>query len=351
MTRKQRKSVGVIGLGIIGSRAAAGLRAAGYSVFVWNRSPQPAPNFLGSPAEVARAAEIVQLFVADARAVFSMIEAMAEALTPEHIVICSATIGREATLEAAKMVEKTGAHFLDAPFTGSKGAAEKRQLVFYVGGDEPAFLRAKPVLEATSKAVVPIGKVGDAAVVKVVTNMIAAVSVQALSEALAIVKKSGLDGEVLAAALEHNACRSGTIEMKLPKMMSGDFEPHFSLKHMFKDVQLGVQMARAAGIESPAATVTAGVIYGAMNHGCADLDFASIFKTYDTVLDERAARIAAEPTSAPEPGALEVVSAIPRDAKAATDAGAEQAPMPAGGDEQFAKPFNRVKRNFFPEQK
>ncbi len=358
MVRNHRKNVGVIGLGIIGSRVAAGLRAAGFSVFVWNRTPQAAPNFLGSPAEVARASEIIQLLVADARAVFSVIEAMGDALTPQHIIICSATIGREATAQAAKMVEKSGARFLDAPFTGSKAAAEKRQLVYYVGGDEPTFLRVKPMLEATSKAIVPVGKICDAAVIKVVTNMIAAVSIQALSEALAIVRKAGLEPEVLAAALEHNACRSGTIEIKLPKMISGDFEPHFSLKHMFKDVQLGVQMAAEVGVESPAATVTAGVMYGAINHGWADLDFASIFKIYDTVLDDRARRIepksdAAAELPVPSPDALEVVSSVPRDAKAAT----ENPPPAEGGappvpndDEPSAKPFNRVKRFFSADQ-
>ncbi len=356
MTRKNRKNVGIIGLGIIGSRAAAGLRAAGFSVFVWNRSPQPAPNFLGSPAEVARASDIIQIFVADARAVFSVIEAMSEALTPAHLIICSATIGREATATAAKMVEKTGAHFLDAPFTGSKGAAEKRQLVYYIGGAEADFLRAKPMLEATSKAIVPVGKICDAAVIKVVTNMIAAVSTQALSEALAIVRKSGLEPEVLAAALEHNACRSGTMEMKLPKMINGDYEPHFSLKHMFKDVQLGVQMATEAGVESPAATVTAGVLYGGMNRGWAELDFAALFKAYDTALDDRSTRLEAAPPVAnlPAPGALEVVSSVPREAKAATEMPAGEAggapAIPETSDEQPGKPFNRVKRFFSADQ-
>src|SRR5580704_17558435 len=120
MSRKARKNVGVIGFGIIGSRVAAGLRAAGYQVYVWNRSAKPAPNFLGSPAEVAEACEIIQIFVADAPALFDVIEAMGDALTPKHIVICSATVGPEAVLEAAKMVMDRGAKFLDAPFTGSK---------------------------------------------------------------------------------------------------------------------------------------------------------------------------------------------------------------------------------------
>src|SRR5438046_2219362 len=118
MSRKVRKNVGVIGLGIIGSRVSTGLRAAGYQVYVWNRSAKPAPNFLGSPAEVAESAEIIQLFVADAQALIDVIEAMSEALTARHVIVCNSTVGPEAVVEAAKMVEARGAQFLDAPFTG-----------------------------------------------------------------------------------------------------------------------------------------------------------------------------------------------------------------------------------------
>jgi 3-hydroxyisobutyrate dehydrogenase-like beta-hydroxyacid dehydrogenase len=285
MPRKSRKNVGLIGLGIIGSRVAAGLRAAGFHVFVWNRTAKPAPNFVGSPAELAELCEIIQLFVADAQALFDVIEQMKDVLTPQHVIICNATVGPEATIEAARVVEETGAHFLDAPFTGSKAAAEKRALVYYIGGDEATFLRARPVLEATSKAIVRIGGVGHAATVKVVTNMIAAVSIQTLGEALAIVQKAGLDPEVLAAALEQNACRSATMDLKLPKMISADYEAHFSLKHMFKDVQLGIHMANALDIEIPATTVTAGVMYGALNQGWGDLDFSALYKIYEPQQD------------------------------------------------------------------
>ncbi len=280
MSRKARKNVGVIGLGIIGTRVAAGLRAAGYQVYVWNRSAKPAPNFLGSPAEVAESAEIIQIFVADAAALFDVVEAMSDALTPKHVIVCNATVGPEAVLEAAQLVQARGAQFLDAPFTGSRVAAEKRQLVYYVGGPEPAFLRVRPILELTSKAIVRMGEVGHASTIKVVTNMISAVTVQVLAEALSIVQKAGLEPELLAAAIEQNACRSGVIDLKLPKMMSGDYEPHFSLKHMFKDVQLGIHMANALDIEIPATTVTAGVMYGALNQGWGDQDFSVLFKNY-----------------------------------------------------------------------
>lgn len=270
----------MIGLGIIGTRVAAGLRAAGFQVYVWNRTAKPAPNFLGSPAEVALSAEVIQIFVADAAALFEVIEEMSEALTPRHVVICNATVGPEAVLEAARLVEARGAQFLDAPFTGSKIAAEKRQLVYYIGGAEATFLRAKPFLEATSASIVRIGEIGHASTVKVVTNMISAVQIQTLAEALCIVQKAGLEPEVLAAALENNACRSGVIDLKLPKMITGDYEPHFSLKHMFKDVQLGIHMANALDIEIPATTLTAGVMFGAINQGWGDLDFSVLYRNY-----------------------------------------------------------------------
>jgi len=280
MSRKVRKNVGVIGLGIIGTRVAAGLRAGGYQVYVWNRSAKPAPNFLGSPAEVAESAEIIQIFVSDAQALFDVVEAMSEVLTPKHVIVCNSTVGPEAVLETAQLVQARGAQFLDAPFTGSKIAAEKRQLVYYVGGAEPAFQRVRPILELTSKNIIRMGEVGHAATIKVVTNMISAVTAQVLAEALSIVQKAGLEPEMLTAAIEMNACRSGVIDLKLPKMLSGDYEPHFSLKHMFKDVQLGIHMANALDIEIPATTVTAGVMYGALNQGWGDFDFSVLFKNY-----------------------------------------------------------------------
>lgn len=281
MTRKSRKNVGLIGLGIIGSRVAAALRGAGWQVFVWNRTAKPVPNFLGSPAEVAALCDVIQIFVADAKALFDVLDAMREKLSPRHTIVCCATVGPEATLEAARLVEEKGAKFLDAPFTGSKGAAENKQLVYYIGGDEATFLRVKPILEASSKAIVQIGAIGHAATIKVVTNMLSAVSIQTLAEAFAIVKKTGIDPEVFAAALEQNACRSGAMDLKLPKMTTGDYEPHFSLKHMFKDVQLGIHIANALDIEIPATTTTAGVMYGAMQKGHGDLDYAAVFKTYE----------------------------------------------------------------------
>ena len=280
-TRNSRsKNIGVIGLGIIGSRVAAGLRHEGWNAFVWNRTPKPTPNFLGSAAEVAETCDIIQLFVADAPATMEMIEAMKDALTPNHVVLCHGTIGLEGTLEAARRVQQTGAQFLDAPFTGSKMAAEKRELSYYIGGDEQTFQRVKPALEATSKSIVFIGCIGHAAVVKVATNLISAATAQVLAEALAIVSKAGVSPESFIEAIANNAMRSGVTDLKLPKMIAADYEPHFSLKHMFKDVQLGIQLANKLAIEIPATSTVAGVMFNAVTRGWGDLDFAAVAKAY-----------------------------------------------------------------------
>ncbi len=277
---KNRKCVGVIGLGIIGSRVAMALRGGGFQAFVWNLTPKSAPNFLGSSAEIAEMCGVVQLFVADAAATLEMIDAMSPKLTPEHVVMCHGTIGLEGTLEAARRVGQAGAQFLDAPFTGSKGAAEARQLVYYIGGSESVLEEVRPVLEASAKAVVYIGSVGHAAVVKVATNLISAATTQVLAEALALVRESGIPAGVFAGALASNAARSGVTDLKLSKMTGGDYEPHFSVKHMFKDVQLAIQLGNKLGLDLPATGTVAGALYSAVMRGWGDLDYAALAKAF-----------------------------------------------------------------------
>ena len=146
----------------------------------------------------------------------------------------------------------------------------------------------KPLLTASSKALVPIGEIGSAATIKIVTNMISAATTQTLAEALAIVQHAGLDPAVLGAAIAQNACRSGVVDLKLPMMIAGEYEPHFSVKHMLKDVQLGVSLANWLDLEVPVTTVTAGLLYGAVQKGWGDLDFSALYKAYAAALAEPA---------------------------------------------------------------
>jgi 3-hydroxyisobutyrate dehydrogenase-like beta-hydroxyacid dehydrogenase len=280
MSIRTRKNVGVIGLGIIGQRVAENLRERGFHVFVWNRTPRPVPNFVGSPAEVAELCDFIQIFVSDDEALLLMAQRITRDLSPNHIVMAHCTVSPDTMRAAAEIVEKRGARFLDAPFTGSKTAAEKGQLVYYVGGDEAALKLARPVLEASSKEIIEIGKVGDATTVKVATNMVTAASVQAAAEALALISKSGLPVEKFAAAMRNNGSNSPTLDMKLPMMMEGNFEPHFSVKHMLKDVVIATRLARSFGMEFGATDASRHGLTEEMRQGRGDDDYSSLFRQY-----------------------------------------------------------------------
>jgi len=280
MDRSKRTSVGIIGLGIIGSRVAAALRRKGHQVAVWNRSPRPEPNFLASAREVAECSDILQFFVRDGEALLEVIRHMGTAIGPSHVVMNHATVGPAETLEAARVVKERGAAFLDAPFTGSRDAAAEGGLVYYVGGDEEVLERAFPVLEASAKAILHMGPVGAATYVKVATNMISAAQIEALSEALALLHRGGVPPDRLQEALEHNVANSGVISAKLPLMLSGDYEPRFSVKNMLKDLQIALRATEGKGIPLPVTAATAGALMGAVQSGWGEDDFASLSRHY-----------------------------------------------------------------------
>jgi 3-hydroxyisobutyrate dehydrogenase-like beta-hydroxyacid dehydrogenase len=280
MEKSQKTSVGVIGLGIIGSRIAAALRRDGHSVFVWNRSPRAEPNFLSSAREVAESADLLQLFVRDGEALLEVIRSMGTALGESHVVMNHATVGPAETLEAARLVGERGASFLDAPFTGSRDAAAEGQLVYYIGGEESVLERAMPVLKVSAKAILQMGPVGAATYVKVATNMISAAEIGVLSEALALLARGGVPLPRLMEALQHNVANSGAISAKLPLMLSGDFTPRFSTKNMLKDLQIALRSVEGKGIDLPVTSATAGALMGAVQAGWGEDDFASLARHY-----------------------------------------------------------------------
>ncbi len=360
--RKTRFKIGVIGLGIIGTRVAANLRGAGHQVYVWSRSPHSAPNFLGSVVEVADLCDVIQVFVSDDAALLEVIRTIAAALAPRHVLAVHATVSPQTVRQAASIVEGQGARYLDVPFTGSKAAAQNRQLVYYVGGESSVLEEVRPVLEVTSKKILHVGRVGDAAVLKIVTNMLTASTVQTLSEMLAIVRASGIDEQKLVEALENNASRSGTSDLKLPSMIAGDFEPNFSLKHMLKDTRLALGLAESCKVPLPITETTTRVFSDGMGRQWGDLDFSVVTKNYDTLVPPKpASELPAAvsiptllvngvhntpPTEEAEPSSTPVVLA---DAPTG-DASSVGRSAPLGGDPNQSQPKRttlRIIRNFF----
>ena len=280
MPHRMRKNIGVIGLGIIGTRVAAHLREKGFHVFVWNRTLRRVPNFVGTPAEIAEMCDYLQIFVSDDDALLEVTNQLASALAPRHIVLAHSTVSPHSMRAAAEIVERRGARFIEAPFTGSKMAAEKGELVYYVGGDDAALREARPILEASSKEIMVIGEIGQATAVKIATNMVTAASVQAAAEALALIQTVGLPLEKLVEAMRGNASHSATLAMKLPKMIEANFEPHFSLKHMLKDMQIASRLGLSHYLELAVTGATRERLLEQMQRGYGDDDYSAVARKY-----------------------------------------------------------------------
>ncbi len=280
MFSENQHKVGVIGLGIIGSRVAKNLREADCHTYVWNRSPKTEPNFMGSPAEVAQVADIVQIFVRNGEDLVEVVGKMKDEITSRHVIINHATVDPEATRAAAAIVDEVQGSFLDVPFTGSKVAAEKGALVYYAGGDSSVLDRVRPVLEISAREILYLGDIGDATILKIVTNMITASTVEVLAEALALTRANGIDPEKLGEALGQNACGSPLTAMKLATLIAGDYEPHFSLDNMFKDAQFALDLAKTQGLDLPALSTTANVMFKSVQAGSGGKDFSVIGKRF-----------------------------------------------------------------------
>ncbi|MBA3830659.1 MAG: NAD(P)-dependent oxidoreductase [Chthoniobacterales bacterium] len=309
MGRSKSKNAGLIGLGIIGTRVAATLRKRGLRVYVWNRTPRPEQNFVGSPVEVAELCDIVQIFVSDDAALLEIVRQLVPGLGPQHVVTAHSTVSPETVTAAAGMVQRRGARFLDAPFTGSKVAAENGQLVYYIGGDGAALKQARPILEASSKEIVMIGEIGDATVMKVATNIITAATAQVGAEALALVRKAGLSAELFSHAMKHNATNSVTLEMKVPMMEAGNFEPHFSVKHMLKDVRIASKLAQKYSLTLPVTEASGDMLLDEIARGHGDADYSSVAQKYFPAREEFVP--APEKAEAPQPAEEKPVAPEP----------------------------------------
>jgi 3-hydroxyisobutyrate dehydrogenase-like beta-hydroxyacid dehydrogenase len=275
-----QKIVGVIGLGIIGRAVSANLRQKGFQVFVWNRTPRPVPNFVGSLAELAELCDFLQIFVSDDEALLATVERLSEKLGSRHIIIAHSTVAPDSMRAAAEIVERRSARFVEAPFTGSKTAAEKGELVYYVGGSDAALRDARPVLEASGKQITKIGEIGQATAVKIATNMVTAASVQAAAEALALVRALGLPFDSFVEAMQGNASYSTTLAMKVPKMVEHNFEPHFSVKHMLKDMKIANQLGVSHNLDLGVTAAARDQLLEQMQWGHGDDDYSAVARKY-----------------------------------------------------------------------
>lgn len=271
------KTVGVIGLGIIGKIWADHYARAGVLAGTWNRTPRPeSPKWLATPDAVAAAADAVHIVVSDPAAVEDVLRQIAPVLGPGKAVIQSSTIDPDSSDNFHRLVDARGAHYVEAPFTGSKPAAEAAKVIYYVGGDAASLAAVDPLLALLSEVRLPIGTHRQAAAVKLAMNVNIAAQIQGLAEALTIARRAGVDDDVFFSALARNASYSGVAKLKEPKLRARDYTPQFSIKHFLKDLRLA---SRTAGGESlPVLTTVRGIMQTAAGAGLADEDYSAIIQ-------------------------------------------------------------------------
>ena len=269
-------NISVFGLGIIGEIWARNLNADGDTVRGWNRTPKSLPFYTPNARAAAAAAELIIIVVADPPAVQNVLDQILPALHPGQLVIQSSTISPDATKKFAAQVQATGAAFLEAPFTGSKPAAEQRKTVYYIGGDADLLERARPVLARLSGNILHIGPIGSASALKLAMNVNIALVGQALCESLTLARAAGISDDQYFTALKINVSRSGVSDLKEPKLRTGDFAPQFSLKHMGKDLHLALGMAGELSLPQTEALVK---LYEAgLRSGWGDQDFITLMR-------------------------------------------------------------------------
>ncbi len=269
--------VSVFGLGIIGAIWARNYEADGLLAAAWNRSPKPdTPRWQPDLVAAARAGDVLQIVVADPPAVAGVIEAIRPALGPGKTVVQSSTIDPASSERFRQLVEATGAGYVEAPFTGSKPAAEARKTVFFLGG-APALLAAvEPVLAHVSELRFRIGTNAQACTLKLAMNLQIAGVMEAMCEGLTFARSAGISDDTFFQVLGCNVANSGLVKLKEAKLRAADFAPQFSVKHMGKDLRLAVATAGENAL--PQTALVRDRLRHAEERGWGDEDFSALLK-------------------------------------------------------------------------
>ncbi len=291
--------VAFLGLGIMGSRMAANVAAAGFELTVWNRTAAKAERFCAehegveraaTPAAAAASADIVITMVVDGTQVEDVLlgeNGAATAAGEGTLCVDCSTIGPAATLAIGEALSEHGVGLLDAPVTGSSPRAEDGTLTIMAGGSDEAFARARPVLEAMGKLIVHAGPLGHGQIVKLINNAVAATNAAVVGEALLVASRSGVDLDALTAVMSAGSGGSAMLELKAGPMREHDYTTLFKLEHMLKDVRLCLEQGQAAGAPFQFAALTREILAAGAGRGLGDEDFAALIEVLEATAGTR----------------------------------------------------------------
>lgn len=283
-------NIGFVGLGIMGSPMAGHLIAAGHTLFLNTLGNVPEElikaggNAEASAADVARKADIIITMVPDTPDVETVLfgkGGVAEGLSAGKLVIDMSSISPVETKKFAKRINELGVDYLDAPVSGGEVGAKAASLTIMVGGPDAAFERAKPLFEKMGKNITLVGGNGDGQTTKVANQIIVALNIEAVGEALLFASRAGADPAKVRQALMGGFAASRILEVHGDRMVKRTFDPGFRIALHQKDLNLALTTARQLGVSLPN-TATAQELFNACAaHGGAAWDHSALVRALE----------------------------------------------------------------------
>ena len=286
----QRRKIGFIGLGIMGAPMCRHLVDAGHQLFVHSRGRVP-PAIASTSATqctsqrgVAERADVIIVMVPDTPDVENVLfseHGVAAGLSPGKTVIDMSSISPVATKEFARRIGELGCAYLDAPVSGGEVGAKAGTLTIMVGGPQAAFARVKPIFELMGKNITLVGGNGDGQTTKVANQIIVALNIEAVGEALLFASKAGADPGKVRQALMGGFAASRILEVHGERMIKRTFDPGFRIELHQKDLSLALSGARAMGVSLPN-TATAQELFNAcVANGGAKWDHSALVRALE----------------------------------------------------------------------
>ena len=283
-------NIGFIGLGTMGRPMAGHLLAAGHRLLLHDVAPV-APELIAaggipcnSGKQVAEEADAVIIMVPDTPHVEAVLfgkDGVASGISKGKIVVDMSSISPLATKEFAKRIEALGADYLDAPVSGGEVGAKAASLTIMVGGPERAFGTMKPIFDEMGKNVTHVGANGDGQTTKVANQIIVALTIEAVSEALLFASKAGADPALVRKALMGGFASSRILEVHGERMVKRNFDPGFRIELHQKDLNLALEAARALGLSLPSTAVAQQLFSSCTAHGGKAWDHSALVRALE----------------------------------------------------------------------
>jgi len=278
--------IGFIGLGIMGRPMARNLLKAGYSLVVHSRSQGPVDEIVkagataaASPKDVAAQCDVLITMLPNSPEVEQVVlgpNGVIEGARRGMILADMSTISPIVSQKIGKALEAKGVAMLDAPVSGGEKGAIDGALSIMVGGDKGVFERVLPIFQAMGKTITLLGPLGFGGFTKLANQIIVAVNLTALAEALTLGKKAGLDRELLLTALAGGLAGSKCLDQKKPNYVSNTYNPGFKIDLHYKDLGLIMESARALGVPLPATAIVQELFSALRVKGRGGLDHSGV---------------------------------------------------------------------------